>query len=139
MLSNSFVHITLVKYREFCMTAREIRICYLVLIVSLTRNLAKTKLFFFPNEQIMLCLLYMDVDGTSKNLMKQTSQVFIHFQHTEASGQIYRGQQRNRKYLNFNDNHLNERKDKERLLLLDKFQVSKEKLHDHNHDYINIF
>ena len=47
------------------MTARGIPICDLVLIVSLTRNLAKTS-FIFPNGRMMLCLLYMDVDGTSK-------------------------------------------------------------------------
>ena len=42
-------------------------------------------------------------------------------------------------YLNFNDNHLNKRKDKERLLL-EKFQTSKEKItHDRNHKNINIF
>ena len=47
------------------MTTRGIRICDQVLIVSLMRNLAKTELFF-PNGRMMLCLLYIDVDGTSK-------------------------------------------------------------------------
>ena len=71
--------------------------------------------------------------------MKQTSQVFIHFQHTETSGQIYRGQQRNRKYLNFNDNHLNERKDKERLLLEKILDIEREIKYDRNHDDIDTF
>ena len=47
------------------MTARRIRICDLVLIVSLTRNLAKTK-FLFSKRPDDAFLLYIDVDETSK-------------------------------------------------------------------------
>ena len=47
------------------MTTRGIGICDQVLIVPLTRNLAKTE-FFFPKGRMLLCLLYIDVDGTSK-------------------------------------------------------------------------
>ena len=49
------------------MTARGIRICHLDSADSISHEeFSEDKIIFFPNGQIMLCLLSIDVDGTSK-------------------------------------------------------------------------
>ena len=101
-------------------------------------ELSEDEILFFQTAR-WCSVYYIWMLMERQNFMRYTSLVFIHFKRTETSGQIYWGRKRDRKCLNFNANHLNERKDKERLLLEKILDVERETTHDRNYDNINIF